>query len=75
MTRLSRADRLPLAGLGLAMAGSAAFLLWTSRGFTFFNDEIGWYATAPRDFDPVALLLPHNTHLIALPRLIYTRSR
>jgi hypothetical protein len=70
---LSRADRLTYAGLAAAMLTAAAVLLWASRGFFFFNDELGWFATAPPDYDPGTLLMPHN-HLIALPRVIYTTS-
>ena len=71
---MPRADRLAYVGLAVAMAASAALLLWTSRGLTFYNDEIGWFAFAPADYDPGMLLRAHNTHLIALPKLIYTVS-
>lgn len=71
---MPRADRLAYLGLAVAVVVCAALLLWTSRGFTFFNDEIGWFSTAPPDYDPAALLQPHNSHLIAVPRLIYTLS-
>jgi hypothetical protein len=70
---LSRADRLTYAGLAAAMLAAAA-VLWASRGFVFFNDELGWFATAPPDYDPGVLLMPHNTHLIALPRALYVTS-
>lgn len=69
-----RRDPIPYAGLALAMLASAAFLLWLTRGLTFYNDEIGWVVSAPLDYNIGAILRPHNTHLIALPRLIYTTS-
>lgn len=71
---MSRADRLAHLGLALAMAASAALLLWTTRGFTFYNDEVGWFSAAPVDYDPAALLRPHITHLIAVHRIVYATS-
>lgn len=65
-----RADRIATAGLVLAMIAAAATLLVLQRDLTYFNDEYGWLATSS-DLRPETLLMPHNSHLIALPRLLY----
>lgn len=67
-------DRLSLVGLGLAMVTSAALILWAGRDFFFFNDELSWFSGAPPDYDPGALLVPHNTHLIAFVRVVHATS-
>lgn len=68
------AGRLADLGLAGAMVVSAALLLYISRGFTFFNDELAWFALAPPDYDPGVLLRPHITHLMAVGRAIYATS-
>ena len=65
---------LPYAALAAAMPISAAVILWINRDFTFYNDELAWFVLAQPDYDLQALLEPHNTHLIAVTRLIYTTS-
>lgn len=69
--RSTLAERLALVGVAIGMAASAATLLVLNSGLTFFNDEYGWLSTS-RDFEPRTLLMPHNGHLIAFPRLFYT---
>ena len=64
------AERIALGGLALGMLASAATLLILNSGLTFFNDEYGWLATSA-DFEPRTLLMPHNSHLIAVPRILY----
>ena len=68
---LPRAQRLSLAGFGLAAVTSAALLLWAGQDYFFFSDELTWFAEAPPDYDPGVLLRPSNTHLIAVPRIVH----
>ncbi len=56
------------------MVAAAVVLLWMTRGLTFYNDELAWFALAPPDLDPAALLRPHITHLVAVGRAIYIAS-
>ena len=71
---MSRTDRLSHVGLAVAMAAAAGVLLWAGRGFVFYNDELGWFASAPPDYDPGALVRPHVSHLMVVGRAIYTTS-
>lgn len=64
------AERFALAGVGVGMVAAAATLLALNSGLTYFNDEYGWLATSG-DFRPSTILAPHNSHLIAFPRLLY----
>jgi len=68
---LPRAQRLSLAGFGLATVASAALLLWAGQAYFFFSDELSWFSEAPPDYDPGVLLRPSNTHLIAVPRIVH----
>jgi hypothetical protein len=63
-------ERVAWAVLGVAIALSAALILWFTRGTSFFWDEITYFV-ASRGFDVKALLSPHNGHLIAGVRLLY----
>jgi hypothetical protein len=59
-----------LVGLGVAMAISAALVLWEGRHMTFFNDE--WdLILHRRGHDPTIFLRAKNGHLILVPLLIY----
>ena len=60
--------RAPLAVLAAAMAISAAYLLWLTRGTTFAFDEWLYFAAYP-DFDD--LLNPDHGNLVLLPVLYY----
>ena len=68
---MPRAERLSLAGFGLATVASAALLLWAGQDFLFFSDELSWFAEASPGYDPGVLLRPSNTHLIAVPRIVH----
>lgn len=52
------------------MAAAAVTLLLVTRGLVFFNDEMFWLALSG-DYQPDTVLRPHNSHLVAIPRLIY----
>ena len=67
---MPRAERLAVLGLVVAMAVSAITLLVLSRDLAFWSDELDWL-TFGDDFAPETLLTPHNSHLIAVPRVIY----
>jgi hypothetical protein len=59
-----------LVALGVAMAVSAALLLWEGRHLTFFNDE--WdLILHRRGHGPAILLRAQNGHLVLVPLLIY----
>jgi hypothetical protein len=68
---LRRSERAALVGLAAAMVAAAVTLLLLSRDFVFYNDEFGWLSTSGREYSGEAVLRPHNSHLIALPRLLY----
>jgi hypothetical protein len=57
-------------GLALAMAISAAVLLWEGRHATFQADELTYFQYF-HDLDLRSLLTPHNAHLIFTTRLLY----
>src|SRR6476620_4833971 len=63
-------EQLAWGGLAVAMAVSAAVLLWAGRNTTLFADEFTFYQYF-HDLDLKSLLTPHNGHLILVPRLIY----
>ena len=53
-----------------ALLAIGAFLVWTTRGFTFLQDE--WDFIQYRlDWDADAFLTPHNQHLLAIDVLIF----
>ena len=53
-----------------ALLAIGAFLVWTTRGFTFLQDE--WDFIQYRlDWDADAFLAPHNQHLLAIDVLIF----
>lgn len=56
--------------LAVAMALSAATLLFLSRDLYFWSDELDWL-TYGSNYEPATLLGPHNGHLIGIPRVIY----
>ncbi|HEV7769288.1 MAG TPA: hypothetical protein VGO66_01375 [Solirubrobacterales bacterium] len=59
----SRTRNLPLVLLGLALAASAALLLWLSRDFTFFQDT--WAFLMHRQDNSLdSFLVPHNEHIV-----------
>lgn len=61
--------RAPL-GLAALLAISALFTLILGRDLSFVSDELGWLTFAD-DLEPGSILTPHNSHLIALPRVLY----
>jgi hypothetical protein len=63
-------ERVAWAVLGVAIALSAALILWLTRGTSFFWDEITYFV-ASRGFDVKALWSPHAGHLIAGVRFLY----
>lgn len=65
-----RAERVAIRVLAAAMALSAATIVFLGRSLTFWSDELDWL-TGLDGFAPKTLLIPHNGHLIALPRLLY----
>lgn len=65
-----RGDRFARIALVAAMAVSAAAILILGRGLWFWADELDWLI-ASNDFSPRSLLMPHASHLIAIPRVIY----
>src|ERR1700755_1382224 len=65
-----RDERLPWLILALAMACSAAAVLWITRGESFFGDEWGYWASYP-GFDLKAMLGPRVGHLQLVSILIY----
>ena len=53
-----------------ALLAIGAFLLWTTRGFTFLQDE--WDFIQYRlNWDATAFLNPHNQHLLATDLVVY----
>ena len=53
-----------------ALLAIGAFLVWTTREFTFLQDE--WDFIQYRlDWDADAFLAPHNQHLLAIDVLIF----
>ena len=66
----SRAERLSVIGLLVAMAASAATLLVLSSPLRFWADELDWLV-AFEGYDAETLLTPHNGHLIAGIRVLY----
>ncbi len=69
-TALSDQERVAWLGLGLAMAGSAALILYFSRGLTFTVDELVWFMQSPH-LDLHTALEPHGGHLTLTARLVY----
>jgi hypothetical protein len=67
---MPRAERLAVLGLLAAMVASAVTLFVLSDDLAFWSDELDWL-TFGDDFAPETLLTPHNSHLIALVRVIY----
>lgn len=65
-----RAKRLAMGVLVASMVASALLFLVLGTQMTFWSDEIGWL-TATDDFGIRGLLIPHGSHLIAIPRVIY----
>ncbi|HEX2679787.1 MAG TPA: hypothetical protein VHQ03_00675, partial [Candidatus Dormibacteraeota bacterium] len=57
-----------LVGLGAALVG--AWLLWLTRGYTFFYDEWTFIFTAP-DWTLNTYFQPHNEHPSMLFRAVY----
>ncbi len=53
-----------------ALLAIGAFLLWTTRGFTFLQDE--WdFIQFRLNWDATAFLNPHNQHLLATDLVVY----
>jgi hypothetical protein len=51
----------------------AAVALYLTRGVTFTVDQLTWFADAD-GYSPGTLLEPHNDHIIAVTRLLFTAS-
>ncbi len=65
-----RGERLARIALLIAMAISAATILYANRQLTFWSDELDWL-TFRDDFAPAHMLTPHGSHLLATTRVIY----
>lgn len=72
LLRHPRRDRLAKAVLVVAVLVYAALALYLTRGVSFTYDGVNWIVQGADGFGPAALLKPHNEHLIALTRLLYT---
>jgi hypothetical protein len=60
----------PLALELIALVAAGVFLLWTTRGLTFLQDE--WdFVQGRLDWNADTFLLPNNQHLLLLDVLIY----
>jgi hypothetical protein len=69
-TALSDQERVAWIGLGLAMAGAAALILYFSRGLSFTVDELVWFVESP-NLDLNTALQPHGGHLTLTARVVY----
>ena len=69
-TAFSDQERVAWVGLGLAMAGAAALILYFSRGLTFTVDELVWFIESPH-LDLHTALQPHGGHLTLTARVVY----
>jgi len=67
---LELTDRLCWGVLGVAMAASAALILYLNRGTGFNTDERFWVYSSP-DLGVDGVLEPYNGNLIATTRLVY----
>jgi hypothetical protein len=67
---LELTDRLCWGVLGVAMAASAALILYLNRGTTFFVDELFWLYSSP-GLSARDVIEPFNGNLIAPTRLAY----